>query len=587
MSAEGLLVDLRDGILVLTLSHPPLNDLTPALQAALLQAIRAQAGCRGIVLAAEGAHFSGHLPLSRDPQPLLAELCQAVEDSPAPVVAVLRGFVTGPGAELMLAARARLAEPGTRIAFAEVTLGLSPSGGSTRRLPQLIGAEAALALLTTGRTTAATEALALGLVDGIAETGAQAAALGLAEALAVGDILRRPAIDPAAWQAAVTRSRSDPALKAPAAQRIVDCVEAALLLPPENALAFEATVRAELAETPEATGLRAAARAERRALALPTVIGRLQPLSVDRIGLLGLAPDLARLAVAALSRDLGVTWVFPDPTARAAGLAAVDASIAAGERAGTLAPDRAQRMRDRMRGEEDRDALALAPLLVADRLVGGPDGWGGLPGAAQLVLGGMAGEMGLSLPPAGRVCELVLPPDILPLARATALAGVRRIGLSPVLVGHRPVAGARMADAGRTAIAWLVARGVPHRQIAAALEAFGLRPAEPVSLEAPTILRVMSPAEILHRWLAALANEGARLIGEGIARRPSDLDHLMVAGQQFPRWQGGPMHQADRRGLAELHRDLLAWGREASVWRPAPLIDRLVREGRDFAALDG
>ena len=49
----------------------------------------------------------------------------------------------------------------------------------------------------------------------------------------------------------------------------------------------------------------------------------MQALSVDRIGLVGLAPDLARIAVVALSRELSVTWSFPDALGREAGLAAV------------------------------------------------------------------------------------------------------------------------------------------------------------------------------------------------------------------------------------------------------------------------
>jgi 3-hydroxyacyl-CoA dehydrogenase len=160
------------------------------------------------------------------------------------------------------------------------------------------------------------------------------------------------------------------------------------------------------------------------------------------------------------------------------------------------------------------------------------------------------------------------------------------MGLAPVLVGHRPVIGARMADAGRTALAWMVGRGVPRRMIAAALEDFGVRLPDPVSIEVPTILRAMPAGEILGRWLSALANEGARLLDEGIARRPSDIDHLMVAGYHFPRRRGGPMHQADRRGLMVLRRDLRAWGAEAALWSPAPLIDRLIRDGQSLAVLD-
>ena len=588
MSADGLKVDLRDGILILTLANPPLNEITPSLLAALLAAIQScPTGCRGIVLAAEGQNFSGHLPVEDAGGTALAEACRAVEDSAVPVVAVLQGIVTGPGAELALAARARLADPSLRLAFADVTLGLCPAGGTTRRLPRLIGAKAALRLLLSGKPVPASEALALGLIDGLADSAPVAAAARLAEALALGDLLPRPEPDVAAWQTALAGARGGPSARGPAAARIIDCVEAALLLPRDNAQDFETVARSDLDATLEAAGLRAAAWAERRAQALPPVLARLQPLSVGRVGLLGGAPDLARIAVAALSRELSVTWVFPDAAARRAGLAAVDAAIADGERSGSLAPDRAARMRERLAGAEDPEALAGVPILIGDRhLVRRPTP-DHLPGVAKLFLGGAEGEMGLALSPAGRVCEVTLPPETLPLARATALTGLRRIGLMPVLMGGRPEAGARLADAGRTAIAWMIARGVPNRMIAAALDGFGVRVPDPVSMEAPQVARAMSAVEILHRWLAALANEGARLVEEGIARRPSDLDHLMVAGQQFPRWQGGPMFHADRRGLMVLRHDLRAWGGEVALWRPAALIDRLIGEGKGFAALDG
>lgn len=588
MSAEGLKVERRDGILVLTLANPPSNALTPALRAGLLQAITDRdPGCRGIVLAAEGPTFSGRMPLSPDPEePSLAELCGAVADCPVPVVAVLKGPVVGPGAELALAARARLGAPGLKLAFAEVTLGLCPCGGTTRRLPQLIGAGPALRLLLTGRAVPAAEALALGLIDGITEMAPVAAAMRLAAALAVGDMLRRDPPDAAAWAAAVGEARTGLAAQGPAARRIVDCVEAALVLPAENAQEFETVARSDLEQSEEAIGLCAAARAERRALALPPVLTRLQTLSVDRIGLVGLAPDLARIAVVALSRELAVTWSFPDELGREAGLLAVAAGIDEGRREGRLSPDRARAMHDRLLATEASLAGAALPFLVADQPLP-PPGEAAQPGAARLVLGGQEGEMGLALSPAGRVCEVVLPPESLPLARAAALAGLRRMGLAPILAGHRPVIGARMADAGRTALAWMVARGVPQRMIAAALEEFGVRLPDPVSVEVPRVLRAMSAGEILNRWLSALANEGARLLDEGIARRPSDIDHLMVAGYHFPRRRGGPMHQADRRGLMALRRDLRAWGAEAALWSPAPLIDRLIRDGATLASLDG
>ena len=83
MSADGIKVELRDGIRILTLANPPLNELAPGLRDSLMQAIADRGpDCRGIVLAAEGPNFAGHLPLSPDPAaPTLAELCRTVADA--------------------------------------------------------------------------------------------------------------------------------------------------------------------------------------------------------------------------------------------------------------------------------------------------------------------------------------------------------------------------------------------------------------------------------------------------------------------------------------------------------------------------
>lgn len=584
MSATGLKSELRDGILILTLAHPPANELTSKIRAGLIEAL-AGSDAKGIVLAAEGPNFSSHLLLEpKETAPTLAELCRVVEDCPVPVVFVGQGVLAGAAAEVALAARARLAKPGFRIAFPDVTLGLCPAGGTTRRLPRLIGARAAMRLLITGKSVPASEALSLGLIDGIAETAPLASAIRLARALAVGDMLQRKEPDPAEWSGAVAEARQRPSARTAVGQRIIDCVEAALVLPSDRAQAHEAVARGDLQETPEAIGLIAAYLAERRALALPPVLAQVQPLSVDSIGLQGTSPDLVRIAIAGLSRGLFVTWAFPDGEAREAGVAAVTEGIGDGLRAGQLTAERAERMSRQLSAVEGSLTPQSVPFMISDRPIVRDDSWA--PGAALLVLGGQHEDMGLALAPVGRVCEVAFPADSLPLARATALAGLRRVGLASVLVGHRPVVGARMADAGRTALAWMLARGVPRRVIEVALQEFGARAPEPVSIEVPRIMRVMSGAEVLNRWLAALANEGARLLDEGIAKRPSDIDHVMVAGYQFPRRRGGPMHLADRRGLMVLRQDLRSWGAEASLWSPAPLIDRLIRDGESLSALD-
>ncbi len=89
---------------------------------------------------------------------------------PMSTVAAIHGACMGGGTELALACRMRVAAraPETRIALPEVQLGIHPGWGGTARLPRLIGAPKALAMMLTGRAASAERALAEGLVDRLA-----------------------------------------------------------------------------------------------------------------------------------------------------------------------------------------------------------------------------------------------------------------------------------------------------------------------------------------------------------------------------------------------------------------------------------
>jgi 3-hydroxyacyl-CoA dehydrogenase len=86
-----------------------------------------------------------------------------------------------------------------------------------------------------------------------------------------------------------------------------------------------------------------------------------------------------------------------------------------------------------------------------------------------------------------------------------------------------------------------------------------------------------------------MINEGAKIVAEGIAYRPSDIDVVYVNGYGFPGARGGPMFYADRLGLAYVLDRIrtFASGRNGWAFEPAPLLEQLVREGRTFASLNG
>ncbi|MGM0586558.1 MAG: 3-hydroxyacyl-CoA dehydrogenase NAD-binding domain-containing protein [Pseudomonadota bacterium] len=99
--------------------------------------------------------------------------------------------------------------------------------------------------------------------------------------------------------------------------------------------------------------------------------------------------------------------------------------------------------------------------------------------------------------------------------------------------------------------------------------------------------REFSKEEIMRRYLAAMINEAAKVVGEGIALRPLDVDIASIYGYGHPRWRGGPMHYADHAGLQKTLSDLREFEKEdPNFWKPAPLLEKLVAEGRKFADLN-
>jgi 3-hydroxyacyl-CoA dehydrogenase len=90
--------------------------------------------------------------------------------------------------------------------------------------------------------------------------------------------------------------------------------------------------------------------------------------------------------------------------------------------------------------------------------------------------------------------------------------------------------------------------------------------------------RASGDQEIVERLVYALVNEGARLLEEGTAARPGDIDAVYITGYGFPRWRGGPMYHAEQVGLdrvvARMREFAGSAGGDPEFWQPAPLLER-------------
>ena len=594
--------DQRGALRILSLARPPLNALNRPLLNALSSALaeaEADPVVKAVVLAAEGPHFSAgidarELGLVGDGplQPLVVQ----IDAMTKPVVAALQGNALGGGLELALACHGRVAQEGARLGFPEIALGLLPVAGGTQRLVRLVGAPVALQILLEGRALTAVEALAMGLVDDVVEGAERAAVLARAEALAVQlaaqpltpSLERRDGLrDPLAYQSAVTEARKRLAgTVLPAPLAVVDCVEAALLLPTEQGLAFEATQSEAMAESPEALALRHAFMAERRALALPTALAPNAASNrpqLARITLMGTGGPVPEVALQALCAGLAVRLVGPDRAALSAVLQHVAARQEAMVAEGRLNPSTREADWARLVAVLPNDAEAPADLVLvapeAPRLSSLPRPALALGGLGPVVLHpGLAG---------GALATLAVAPDAAVDPQIGGADFARRLGWKLVVQGPGAAMDQRLRQALARAVTALEAEGQTRAQVQTALAAQGMVGLRP---EIGTAERATARADaeaIVEFCMAALMAEGLRLVEAGVARRPSDIDAAAHLSRLMPRWQGGPMFQADQIGLMSLRADLRKRAQShPELFTPPTIIDTQIGQGQRLSDLN-
>lgn len=602
-----LTTEQRGAVLILWIDNPPVNALGARLRVALAQAIvqaNGAAAVRAIVLLARGRTFPAGADISefgKPPvDPLLPDLCKLIEDSEKPVVAGLHGMALGGGLELALAAHARVALADTRLGLPEVGLGILPGAGGTQRLPRLIGAEQALRLMITGKPVTAVEALALGILDKVVERDltetAVAMALHLVGTVPVATRTRRDGFrDPKAYFAAVAEARRmQAAAPIPGPGRIVDCVEAAQLLPFDQGLAYERTAFAELVATAEAEALRHVFFAERR---MGRMVGaKAKPNPVAQVTVLGAGPDGVRLVGELLAGGYDVTLADLKQDALGVGLEAIATTLAADLEAKKISVSEHDARWSRVIpafAEDEMDAADMLFLTGAYRLPGGAVPTVAVKAGAPIVTMGRVGDggargLGIVLMPAtanGKLAEVLVSERAAPEAIATLLAVLKRMGRQ-VVQGQGTGINAGLAVTLNAALEVLEAKQGPE-PVLDLLGRWRMLRANDRAAAAPPTGQIDLWAGLGAPVMAALANAGLRMIGDETALRPSDIDVALTMGAGFPRWGGGPMLWAERRGLLVLRDDLNRLAEDdPDIWTPAPLLDDLIRQGISLGDLN-
>jgi enoyl-CoA hydratase len=180
---KTLTLDQHGDLAILTLNRPQaLNALSGELLIELVEAVEAVAETAEvaalIITGNERAFVAGAditelarlegVYSGREASLGGQNVMHEIASLPFPTIAAIDGYALGGGLELALACDVRVASPGAKLGFPEVTLGLLPGYGGTQRLSRLIGPGRALDLMLTGRQVGAEEALQMGLINYLA-----------------------------------------------------------------------------------------------------------------------------------------------------------------------------------------------------------------------------------------------------------------------------------------------------------------------------------------------------------------------------------------------------------------------------------
>ena len=370
------------GIAIITLDNPPVNALSTPLRASLLHALKQASGdtaVTAIVLICAGRTFIAGADITefgKAPQPpSFPDLFAAIEQAAKPVIAAIHGTALGGGFELALACHYRVATESAKVGLPEVHLGLLPGAGGTQRLPRLIGAEAALDIITSGRQIGAREALALGLVDTLVpDAGLREAAISYAR-----DVVAKGSALPKARDRTdrIAADRDTPSLFSDfaaanarrfkgfaAPQAIIAAVEAAVSLPFEEGLARETALFEQLAASPESAAQRHVFFAERAAARVPDLPADVPVHDIRSVGVIGAGTMGGGITMNFLNAGIPVTLVETTQEALDRGVAVIRRNYEATVSKGRMRAEQVEQRIGLISPTLDMTALSAVDLVI-------------------------------------------------------------------------------------------------------------------------------------------------------------------------------------------------------------------------------
>ncbi len=378
MTAINAVTDLTiDGdVGILTLDSPPVNALGAEVRdgiAAGIAAAVADDALKAIVLVCAGKTFIAGADISEFGKPPrgtpLPEVQAAIENSPKPVIAAVHGTALGGGLEVALVAHYRVAVLSAKFGLPEVKLGLLPGAGGTQRLPRVVGAKAALEMVTTGKQIGAKQAAAAGLIDAIVDDlrdGAiHFARRVVAENLPLRRVRDKPVLGVEAGMFDAYRHANTKAFRGfEAPEANIQCIEAAATLPFEEGLAVERKLFMGLMGGLQSKAQRYVFFAERQANKVDGVDAGAPLLPVARVGVIGAGTMGGGIAMNFLNAGVPVTIVETKQEALDRGVATIRKNYDNTAAKGRMTADDVERRMGLLSPTLEMEALSAADLII-------------------------------------------------------------------------------------------------------------------------------------------------------------------------------------------------------------------------------
>ncbi len=366
-------------IAVIRIDSPPVNAISKAVREGVIAAfdeVEGKAEVQAVVLACAGRTFIAGADISEFGKeitgPTLLDMLASIESSSKLTVAAIHGTALGGGLETAMHCNYRIALDKARIGLPEVHLGLLPGAGGTQLLPRLIGVQAALEAMISGRMISAGEAAKLGAIDRLVEEDIEASAIAFAQELLDSAAEKKPArdivIDPASVPEGYFHAfRAGIAHKARgyfAPEQIIQCVEAAVNLDYEAARQVEREKFEACIASSESAGQRHVFFAERAASKIPDLPKDTPLRNIEKVALIGAGTMGGGIAMNFASRGMPVYMVDLDEEAIQRGLDVVRGNYARGIKKGRMTEEKLEQLMQLFIPTTDYADLADADLVI-------------------------------------------------------------------------------------------------------------------------------------------------------------------------------------------------------------------------------